>query len=77
MTLQKFAIGQIVEFGRSVPPIVRPNGPCEVVSILLGDEVNSFAYRVKSKSRAFCARRQGNGPRRRLASGPTSGDRPR
>jgi hypothetical protein len=53
MTIQKFAVGQIVEFGRSGPPHLRPSGPYEVVSVLPGDEANSFTYRVKSTAESF------------------------
>jgi hypothetical protein len=47
------AIGQIVEFDRSVPLILRPKGPYEVVSVLRGDEAISPTYRVKSNAEPF------------------------
>jgi hypothetical protein len=53
MTLHKFTIAQIVEFGGSIPSILRPKGPYEVVSVLPGDEPNSPTYRVKSNAEPF------------------------
>jgi len=53
MTLHKFASGQIVEFGGSVPSILKPKGPCEVVGVLPVDETNAPTYRVKSETELF------------------------
>ena len=47
------AIGQIVEFDRSIPLILRPKGSYEVVSILRGDKAISPTYRVKSNAEPF------------------------
>ncbi len=51
MTLQKFVIGQAVDFN-SKPPWMS-GGPYEIVSVLPAGEDNSSSYRVKSKAEPF------------------------
>jgi len=53
MIRHKFAIGQSVDFVRSVSSVSRPRGPYEVVRVLPVDEANSPTYRVKSKAEPF------------------------
>lgn len=50
MTLHKFAIGQAVDFDKTLPSISRPKGPFEIVSVLSVDDANSPTYRIKSKT---------------------------
>ena len=53
MTLHKFAIGQVVDFGKMLPTISRPKGPFEIVSVLPVEGGNSPTYRVKSQAELF------------------------
>jgi len=53
MTVHKFAIGQMVEFGGASPSTLRPKGPFEVVSALPVDGGDSPTYRVKSSAEPF------------------------
>jgi hypothetical protein len=53
MTLHIFTIGQMVEFDGSVPTILRPKGPYEVVGALPIGGANSPTYRVKSEAEPF------------------------
>ena len=53
MTRHKFAIGQAVDFARSLPSISSPTGPYEIVSLSPTDAADSPAYRVKSQAEPF------------------------
>ena len=53
MTSPKFAIGQTVDFARSLPSMWRPTGPHEAMSVLPMHEADSPTYRGKSEAEPF------------------------
>jgi hypothetical protein len=53
MAPHKFAIGQFVDFDTKVAWMRKLSGPFEVVRVLPSDDVESRAYRIKSKAEPF------------------------
>jgi len=54
MTPQRFAIGQIVDFGSRIEPTPRTKGPYQVLRVLpTDDETKPRVYRIKSQAEPF------------------------
>jgi hypothetical protein len=54
MTLNKFAVGQLVEFDTRIEPTPRTKGPYQVLRVLpADDEMQPRVYRIKSQAEPF------------------------
>jgi hypothetical protein len=54
MTLNKFAVGQLVDFDTRIEPTPRTKGPYQVLRVLpADDEMKPRVYRIKSQAEPF------------------------
>ena len=54
MTLNKFAVGQLVDFDTRIEPTPRTKGPYQVLRVLpADDETKPRVYRIKSQAEPF------------------------
>ena len=53
MALNKFTVGQIVDFGALAVPRLKTSGPYKVIRVLPSEDAKAQRYTIKSTTEAF------------------------